>query len=892
MRGKECADGDRVLVDRRSRGVLLSDLHSQVSQRSLRARAHPAPARWSIGAVDARRAAACGALALVCWTGAVLAGEAPSRQIRAQRVPSHSIDVDGRPDDAAWRTIPHYAGFTQQRPLEGRPATEPTSVAIAYDDDAVYVLVEARDSRPGDIRALLTRRDEQSSSDWINLWLDTYDDGLTAYRFSVNPRGVKQDARVFEGDQEDTNWDAVWQAATRVTDRGWTAEYRIPFSQLRYDPSRTRWGLQVGRVLQRAAEQTYLSPVPQSSTRFVRHFGTLTHLEGLPRPLRLELIPYARGGASWDQGNRKWDWSVGGDGRAGIGPSLTLDFSVNPDFGQVEADPSELNLSAYETFFAEKRPFFLQAAEIFRYQLGFGDGPTADETLFYSRRIGRAPSIELDVASSDVMDLPVQTTILGAVKLTGKTSDGWSIGVMDGVTKRERARVRVGGVEERPEVEPPANATVARISKSFRDGETTVGGIVTRLRRYLDDETSALLPQDATSGGLDVEHRMGDMTLLGRVFGTYVRGSAEAISALQRSNVHAFQRPDARHLSFDPARTSMSGWGLTYVAGKLSGQPWRGASGIKIRSPGLEPNDLGYLRRADTQSAFGWLQYRRDEPNTIYEQFNIDANVWGTKTFGSERTETVADLGGTCKLRNFWTVYAGAERDAQALDVTSLRGGPGLLVPGSTWGWWGIATDDRKAWVISLDGWAGWGDEQSMSDFGTMLGLSLRPTASVQLSLGPSWEHSGTGHQYVDTLDTGEVIVGRLRRQTASLSLRASWAVTTSLTLQLYAMPYWSAGTYGSFYVVSAPRASTYRERFTGTTYGGDDRFLFEEVRSNVVLRWEYMDGSTLFVVWSHDQGRDRNDVGVLSPGRDIDSLVGAPSKDMVTLKLAHWFAM
>ncbi len=261
--------------------------------------------------------------------------------LRAQRVPDHSIDVDGRGDDAAWRSVPHYDGFVQQRPLEGKPASEPTTVAIAYDDDALYVLVQAKDSRPKEISALLTRRDEASSSDWINLWLDTFDDGLNAYRFSVNPRGVKQDARVYEGgEQEDVNWDAVWQAATTVGAHGWTAEYRIPFSQLRYDPERTRWRVQVGRVVQRAAEQSYLSPEPQSTTRFVHYFAALSHLDHLPHPLRLELNPYLRGGATWNDGSRKWDGSAGGDGRVGIGPSLTLDFTINPDFGQVEADPS------------------------------------------------------------------------------------------------------------------------------------------------------------------------------------------------------------------------------------------------------------------------------------------------------------------------------------------------------------------------------------------------------------------------------------------------------------------------------------------------------------------------------------------------------------------------
>ncbi len=552
---------------------------------------------------------------------------------------------------------------------------------------------------------------------------------------------------------------------------------------------------------------------------------------------------------------------------------------------------SVLNLSAYETFFPEKRPFFLQGGEIFRYPLGWGSGIASTETLFYSRRIGRAPSISLDLDASQILDMPAQTTILGAAKLTGRTTDGWSVGMLNAMTLRERALVQVNGVRSRPEVEPPADASVARISKSFHAGQTVVGGMVTHLQRYLDSETRALLPSEATTGGFDAQHRMGDMTLLGSVFGSYVQGSAPAMAELQKSTVHAFQRPDAKHLSFDPTRTSMSGWGLTYVAGKLSGEPWRGAAGVYMRSPGFEPNDLGYLRRADTQSTFGWLEFRRDRPNAIYEQFQVDANAWGTKTFGWEMTEAAANLSASVKLRSYWSLYAGVERYAQALDVTVLRGGPALLVPALTDGWWGIATDDRKPWVIQLDGWGAKGEEQSSRDFGTDLILSVRPVPSVQLSLGPSWEISGTGHQYVDTLDTGEVVVGRLLRRTASLTLRASWAITPSLTVQLYAMPYLSAGTYASFYRVADPRAASYRERFTPYAYDGDSLFLFEQVRSNLVLRWEYLDGSTLYVVWAHDQGQDRNDTGTLAP-RDLSSLLGAPSKDVVTMKLSYWFGM
>ena len=813
------------------------------------------------------------------------------RELRAIRLPHGSVQADGDASDPGWRGARRYGGFVQELPHAGMPATEATRVAVGYDDEALYVLLEAEDSKPETIRALLTRRDEDSSSDWVHVWLDTFDDDRTAYLFSVNPRGVKQDSRIFEGGSEDRSWDGVWQAGTRIGKQGWVAEIRIPLNQLRYDPEATRWGLQIGRTVQRTKEESRFNPVPRASTRPVQHFGALTRLQGLAHPLRLEVIPYLSGGLRWNDGRRSWQWGAGGDIRAGLGPSMTLDLTINPDFGQVEADPSQLNLTSYEVFFPEKRPFFLQGAEIFRFQLGY-EGAAPNDTLFYSRRVGRVPSIDLGLPADQIVDSPQQTTIYGAAKLPGKTTDGWSIGVMNALTGTERARVRRGDTQVDRLVEPPANATVARISKEFGDGHTIVGAMATNLRRMLDAEGRAALPEDATTAGFDAEHRMGDFTVLGKIYGSYLHGSPEAIEALQRSRVHYFQRPDAKHLGVNGSQTSMSGWGLTYVAGKMSGQPWRGGTGVMLRSPGLDPNDLGFLRRADDQTTWGWLQYRREDPHDLYQRIVVNADFWASKTFGAERTDTGAEVYGTWTLPSYHALYAGIWRGAQVLDVSVLRGGPALIVPGRTGAWLGGATDDRKNWGVEFDTWGSHAQENSHDDVGAEVRLKARPTPSVQVNLAPGFEHLNLGHQFVDLLDDGDVIVGRLNRSTAYITLRASWALTPRLTLQGYLMPYFSAGTYANFFRVASPRASSYADRFQETAYDGSRTFLFQQVRSNLVLRWEYLDGSTLFAVWSRDQGLERGDVGVLSARRDLDSLLHSPSKDVVMLKLAHWFSM
>ncbi len=816
---------------------------------------------------------------------------ASSTSAAAHRVKSGTIEIDGTGDDLGWKEVAWSDGFVQYDPNEGAPPSERTRVKSAYDDDAVYFLVEAFDSQPDQIVGRLTRRDEVSTSDWIHVWLDTFGDGRSAYRFSVNPVDVKQDARVND-EVEDVNWDGIWDVRTTTSSVGWTAEFRIPFNQLRYNTEEGRWGFQVGRDLTRKSERSFFSSTPHGTTTLVRHFAQLEGLEALPSSSALSLEPYALGGVEVDDGDRSLKGTLGGEMRLGLGASMNLAVSINPDFGQVESDPSVLNLSSTEVFFDEKRSFFLEGKEQLDFPFGYGDGDLGRYRLFYTRRIGRAPTGGSSLTDDEeIEDAPANTPILGAVKLTGKTNDGWGIGLLDALTDGTEGTISgPDGLHQRT-LEPLSNALVARVSKDFRNGQTTTGVILTHLVRRSEADTNSELVTQAVAGGADFSHRIGDYQLLARVFGSELAGTPAAIEEVQRSSVHYFQRPDAAHLTLDPDRESLAGWGTSIVAGKTNGKDWRGAAGVVVTSPGFDPNPLGYLPRADQQLGFLWAQYREDDPGPGYRNYVINVNLSGTKTFGNEITSVGGNVNATFTFPDTSYFYFGAGRDLEALSVNALFGGSGIERPGDWFGWIGGQTDDRAPVNFLGEVFGGYNDDRSGGYFGTYILLKMRPASSVEISLQPTVERDIRDFQWVDEIDDLS-IVGHLRQLTASVALRANWTLTPDLSLQIYASPYLSAGRYENFRAVTDPHAARYRDRFSPYDYDGDDRFIFAQLRSNVVIRWEYLLGSTLYLVWSHEQSLDDDQHGTLDLGRDFSGLVTSPTLDTVLFKLSYWLAI
>jgi hypothetical protein len=878
--------------------------------------------------------------AIVVGVGALAAWPAPARPRAAApevaaapgakaRRRSATIAVDGRLAEADWAAAAGQGGFWQREPHEGRAPSEATEFRVLYDDEAVYVGVQAFDRRPDEIKGLLTRRDEDSSSDWILVGLDSYFDRRTAFVFGVNPAGVQRDFLLYDDVQEDASWDAVWTGAAARTAEGWTAEFRIPLSQLRFSSSSAqRWGLQVLRYLERNAETSLWAPAPRAQPRMVSLFGTLHGLDGITPGRRLEVLPYTSGGldvASVEpgdpfRGRARGLGNAGIDLRYGLTSAFTLSLSVNPDFGQVEADPSQVNLGANELFLPEKRPFFLEGTDIV--QFGLEPGGDGGETLFYSRRIGAAPHGEVDAA---FVDAPTATTIYGAAKVSGKTEGGTSVGVLAAVTGQEVARTAddQGGRAE-PVVEPLAAYAVARAKQDFGDGRTVIGAIATAVGRQLDDPALAEALHDrAFAGGLELSHRWGGpsgdaWSAAALVVASHVHGSAEAIAEDQRLTRHLYQRPDATHLEFDPTRTALTGSAVAYKVGRDgTTEHWRAAAGGWLRSPDLEVNDLGFQTGGDAWVQWGWMQYRDEEPGAIVRRWNLNANPFVYGDTSPELTGYGGNANVNVGLVDYWSLNAGVNAERPLLDTALLRGGPAVRADPSWNTWANISTDERKRWQVALNGsfWRRRADDAVAPSLSASVLVQARPNLS--LGLEPMYATRVDGLQYVgeftDQAGQPHYVLAQIRQQTAAVTVRASWTFSPRLSLQVYAQPFAASGQYSRFKEPSAPRADRLADRYHELSPDlrlvagevvvdrdddgaadyvlGQHDFVVRELRSNLVLRWEYRPGSSVFLIWAQGRGVG-TDERYLDLGRDLGQLLDAPSQHVVMLKANYWVGL
>jgi hypothetical protein len=852
--------------------------------------------------------------------------EPPPYRALASRATPGTPEIDGLLDDAAWALAEPISGFVQRDPDEGEPATERTEVRVLYDDGALYVGIRAYDSEPDKIIGQLTRRDAYSPSDWLVVSIDSYLDRRTAFEFRVNPAGVERDSYLYDDTNRDDSWNAVWDVATSKDAEGWIAEFRIPLTQLRFsDAPQQVWGFNVQRVIQRKNEIDFWKPIAKDAPGWVSEYGDLAGLDGIQPKRRLEVLPYVLAQQAFTpavQGNpfqdgTEWFGNAGADVRYGLNNSLTLNVTLNPDFGQVEADPSVVNLSAFETFFAERRPFFLEGQNIFDFRLSNFSGA---EQLFYSRRIGRAPQGFADPRGGFVK-MPLNTTIIGAAKLTGKSADGWSIGVLDAVTAEEKATVIADdGSRYRDPVEPLSNYFVGRVSKDFREGQSAVGSIFTATNRSLPNELRHLRTA-AYSGGVDARTRFwnGNWEVSGQLLGSRIQGSRAAIEIAQLSPARYFRRPDADHLTFDPNRTNMMGTSGAFSFAKIGGGHWRGEVTGEWVSPGFETNDLGFQRRADVMRGSAWIQYREFTPGKIFRRYSLNTNFWNMQTFGGERTATGTNVNGNFTLLNYWGGWGGFNYEFPALNILVLRGGPAMKAPSGYNAWGGFFTDNRKSLVAEFGGWF-WTDPERSQAAGVSVNFSYRPTSNIRLALGPSYNRMHDDWQWVTNQDldgTMRYFTGVLDQNTFSVTTRLDVTFTPNLSLQLYAQPFVSSGEYTAFSEVVQPKADVYDDRFDpleedrlsyepgsggdpGTYHVDLDRngetdfsfsdpnFNFKQLRSTVVLRWEYMPGSTFFFVWS--QARTAFDFdGSFNPSQDFRRLFGAEGDNIFSIKVNYY---
>lgn len=845
-------------------------------------------------------AALCAALPARALTAQQATGPsvAPATAVRADRAPV----IDGREDDPVWQGAPATSEFLEFKPNEGKAPRFRTEFKAAYDERNLYVFVRAFDSHPDSIMTALTRRDVRGPSDQLKVMIDSYDDRLSGFEFAVNPVGVKRDYAMYNDRDEDETWDGIWDVGTRIDSTGWTAEFRIPFSQLRYANSESHtFGFGIWRDIERYKERTSWPLYRSSQSGISSQLGKLVGVRGIASFHRLELVPYVVAknlsvpvtspvdATGW---NRSQRLTAGADLKYGITPNLTLDATVNPDFGQVEADPSVVNLTAFETFFEERRPFFIEGTGLYNYQLNCSIVNCRGEGLFYSRRIGRTPQLLNkygDRASPNV------TPILGATKLTGRVRGGLNVGLLEAVTGR------VVGTAART-TEPVASYTVLRAQEDMREGRTNIGAIVTGVNRALDQWTDTLLHHDAWAAGTNIRQRWGasKYEATASLTGSMVNGSRQAIAATQtRGGVHLYQRPDAG-LPLDSTRTSLIGDAEDVSFGKFGGNMVHFQTSWQRQSPGFEVNDLGYLRRANQQSFNNWMGLSFMKPTRVYRQMSGNFNAWGNWTSAGLPTERAVNTNWHVNLQNNTWVHAGFTLSQLGTTYCDncARGGPALhrspLSQVNVF-WQG---DDRKHVVPGFGVYDARGDYGRSHYVEVSPELTLIPMSQLQVDITGGWSMNHDDSQWFDNFREGAVThytFAHLDQETRSLGLRASYTATPTLSLQLYAAPFLSRGRYSNVRELSStPRAARYEDRYVAYSAPASASMGFDilELRSNNVLRWEFRPGSTFFAVWSHGRGGDAYDPRYPTPTwrNEYSNLFGLHPENTFLVKLAWWW--
>jgi len=855
----------------------------------------------------------------------------------AARTAGATPRIDGRLDDAVWAAAEPASRFTQYSPRNGEPPSESTVVRVAYDDEAIYVAARMFDSRPSRIAAQLGRRDDLGDSDYFEVDFDSYHDHRTSFLFHVNPLGVKRDvAASNDFSSGDSGWDPVWEAATSRDSLGWTAEFRIPLSQLRFpNASSQLWGINFYRYIYRSGESDFWSNWSQTDEGYASLFGHLVGLESLPQPRRIELLPYATGieerltsgraDNPFNDGSREVG-RAGLDLKYGLTSNLTLNATVNPDFGQVEADPAEVNLTAYETYFSERRPFFVEGADIFR-TTSPGLIPVSGAQFLYSRRIGRSPQGSAN-ARTGFVDQPTSSTILGAAKLSGRTAGGWVLGLLDAVTAREFATVDSAGVRFRDQVEPTTNYAVVRAKRDFGGGASSVGLMGTAVNRRIDDDRLAFLRTAAYAGGVDFSHRFsrGRYSFFAALGYSSIQGDTLAIRAAQRSSARYYQRPDAEHTDYDPTRTSLAGWNASLGFSKDQGStPY--ALGFSATSPGFEINDLGYQTRADRVTASFLTRHRWTRPGRVFRYASVETSGSFAWNFGGDRTATSVSASAYGQFLSFWTINAGLTRGFRAVSDDLLRGGPAGMTPGS-WSLYGSLVSDYRKPVRAYVGYtrshnelAGWGDYLYTQ-------LLLRPTPTISISTGPSYSVSLRPQQYVTSVtdSSASATMGRrylfaeILQHSLDLTTRLDVTLSATLSVQLYVQPFVATGDYRRLKELTAPRTTDYL--VYGETPGssqtpvtdsdgnvtafdldpdgtgprpvvqiGNYDFSSRSLRANAVLRWEYRPGSTLFLVWTSSCSA-YDPQPVFSAGDDLRHLCHGRGNNVFAVNMNYWLSL
>lgn len=845
------------------------------------------------------------------------------------------ITIDGILNEKIWQEK-GYSDFVQSDPIDGAEPTERTIVWIAYDEEALYVAACLYDSKPQLITSRLGRRDDFLESDWLIFAVDPYYDRRTGFQFAVNPAGSIVDWYLYNDEWDDSTWDGVWEWKTQINKEGWTVEIKIPFNQLRF-PKKNEyiWGVNFRRIIKRKNEKVGFVWVPKEDSGYVSRFAKLEGINEISPGRHIEFFPYFVGHAQFspeEEGNpfetgKKYLGNAGFDLKVGLKSNLTLDVTVNPDFGQVEVDPAVINLSAFETYYAEKRPFFIEGSSIFN---NFGEGGATSmfninwsyPTFFYSRRIGRAP--QGDVSHDGFVNFPNRTSILGAFKLTGKVGKGWNIGAISALTAKEYAEIDSEGERFDEEVEPFSYYGVLRALKEFKEGRHGLGFITTSVIRDLRNENlKDILNRNAFSLAVDgwTFFDENKVWVLNGWFGkTQVKGSQSAILNLQKSSLHYFQRPDAPQVELNEEATVLNGWGMRLMLNKQKGR-FMFNSAVGALSPGFDPNDIGFQYGiSDIVNAHLIFGYNWPHPGKVFRKIYIFGGPFRNYDFGGNKTWDgyLAIIQG--QFLNYWGFNTLFAYNPQTTSNRLTRGGPLAIIPAGYQIDLGIDSDSRKSVVMSISTSLYRRPTEGHSWSGSF-NLRWKPRSNISFSFGPECYIRRAELQWVTDVEDAlmtetfgtRYIFGRISQITLSSVIRLNWTFTPKLSLQLYLQPLLSVGEYDKFKELARPKSFEYNifgegnstityseEEYTvdpdgqgpASTFSFDNPdFNVKSLRGTMVLRWEYSPGSILYFVWTQNRS-DYTHPGDFSLWRDLGDLLTAPGDNIFLIKISYRWNM
>jgi hypothetical protein len=844
-------------------------------------------------------------------------------------------DINGVLDDEAWLAGEWGGDFSQFEPAEGAQVKQKTEFKILYDNHDIYVAIKAYDTAPDSIVSRMTRRDD-TDGDQVVAVFDSYFDQRTAFGFGVSAAGVKGDlVWTDDGMNEDETFDPIWYVKTSINDWGWAAEMRIPLTQLRFSAGENQiWGLEIIREIYRYDETDLWQPIARNASGLVHNAGLIDGLTGIQPRTLFDITPYGVAKLETYEGEEGNPWldgtdfkpRAGLDAKIGITNNMIMSLTVNPDFGQVEADPSEVNLTAFETYFSEKRPFFIEGKNITSFGLGIGDGDVGNDNLFYSRRIGRSPRHPADPGESEYSYTPSFTPIIGAAKLTGKSGSGFSVGAIEAVTAEVNTKIynEETGETSYVKAEPFANYALGRVQQDLNEGKTIIGGMLTSTIRSLDEMTEDYFHKSATAAGLDFTQYFKDMNYIFQLRTAFsnITGNEEDIARTQRSTVHNFIRPDADYVEYDPSRTSLSGFGGNVMAGKIGGN-FQLLYLAAWKSPGFELNDLGYMRVADQFLGVGVFSYSIYKPFSIFNNMSFGTNIIHLMDFGGNTLLVGDEFSWHAGFKNLWNAFFGGGINSEERDNLLLRGGPSILMPATARVYGGFSTSERKKLVTEIDLNYGWGFEDYYQSLGMGLELSYRPLNTLLLSVEPELNLERNIMQYVtetsitNGTETARYIFGSIDQKIFSLSFRVDYNIMPDLTIQFWGQPFFGSGYYTDFKYITDPNADLFADRFH--QYGqneirfdendniyyidensdGTDDYSFDkpdftvsEFLSNFVVRWEFRPGSTAYLVWS--QTREYyTDMGTFDMGTQAgDLFTGTKPYNVFLIKFSYRFGL